>query len=63
MTSKSIQLKKKPIYIFFFKKQIPEELKKIPFEDFTSYSVSKDDDKIHLKFRKNIKIKYSSKKL
>ena len=32
MTSKSIQLKKTPIYIFFFKKQIPEELKKkLPF--------------------------------
>ena len=47
MTSKSIQLKKIPIYIYFFKNQIPEELKKIPFEEFASYSVLK---KMTIKF-------------
>ena len=48
MTSKRTQLKKTPIYIFFLKKQIPQNFKKIPLEDFTSYSVSKDSDKVLL---------------
>ena len=56
MTSKRIQLKKKPIYIYFFKNQIPQDFKKIPFEDFTSYSVSKDDDKILLNLEKISKL-------
>ena len=47
MTSKSTQLKKIPICIYFFKNQIPEELKKITFEEFASYSVLKKNDKIH----------------
>ena len=57
MTSKRTQLKKTPIYIFFLKKQIPQNFKKIPLEDFTSYSVSKDDDKVLLNLEKISKTK------
>jgi leucyl aminopeptidase len=56
MTSKSIQLKKIPIYIYFFKNQIPEELKKKTFEEFASYSVLKKDEKIHLNLEKISKL-------
>ncbi len=56
MTSKSTQLKKKPISIYFFKNQIPEELKKKTFEEFASYSVLKKDDKIHLSLEKISKL-------
>ena len=56
MTSKRMQLKKTPIYIFFLKKQIPQNFKEIPLEDFTSYSVSKDDDKILLNLEKISKL-------
>ena len=56
MTSKRTQLKKTPIYIFFLKKQIPQNFKKIPLEDLTSYSVSKDDDKIILNLEKISKL-------
>ena len=56
MTSKSIQLIKKPIYIFFLKHQIPQKFKKIPLEDFASYSVSKEDDKILLNLDKISKL-------
>ena len=56
MTSKRTQLKKTPIYIFFLKKQIPQNFKKIPLEDFTSYSVSKDDDKVLLNLEKISKL-------
>ena len=56
MTSKRMQLKKTPIYIFFLKKQIPQNFKKIPLEDFTSYSVSKDDDKVLLNLEKISKL-------
>ena len=56
MTSKSIQIKKKAIYIYFFKNQIPHELKKIPFEELASYSVLKKDDSIHLNLEKISKL-------
>ena len=56
MTSKSKQLKKIPICIYFFKNQIPEELKKKTFEEFGSYSVLKKDDKIHLNLEKISKL-------
>ena len=56
MTSKRKQIKKTPIYIFFLNNQIPKEYKKIPLEDFTSYSVSKEDDKILLNLEKISKL-------
>ena len=56
MTSKSKQFKKTPIYIYFFKNQIPEELKKKTFEEFASYSVLKKNDKIHLNLEKISKL-------
>ena len=46
MTSKTKQIKKIPISVFFNKDQIPNKYKTIKFKEYSSYSVHKSDDKV-----------------
>ncbi len=52
MTSKRKQIKKIPISIFFSKDQIPDKYKKINFEEFSSYSVFKSDERVFVNLSK-----------
>ena len=46
MTSKTKQIKKIPIFIFFSKDEINKNYKKIIFDEYSSYSVFKSDKKV-----------------
>ena len=46
MTSKRKQIKKIPISVFFSEDQIPNEFKKIKFEEYSSYSVYKSNEEV-----------------
>ena len=45
MTSKRKQIKKIPIQYFFSMDQIPKDYKKIKFEEYSSYSIYKTDER------------------
>ena len=52
MTSKRKQIKKTPISIFFSERQIPKEFTKIKFDEYSSYSFFKSDQKIFVNLSK-----------
>ena len=53
MTSKTEQKNKKiPISIYFSDEQIPKNFSKLPFDDYTSYSIYRSEDKILLNLKK-----------
>ena len=52
MTSKRKQIIKKPISIFFSKKQIPKKHTNILFEEYSSYSIFNSKDKIFVDLTK-----------
>lgn len=52
MTSKTKQIKKIPISIFFSKDQIPKDYKKVKFEEYSSYSIYKTDEEILINISK-----------
>ena len=52
MTSKTKQIKKIPISIFFSKDQIPKDYKRVKFEEYSSYSIYKTDEEILINISK-----------
>ena len=52
MTSKRKQIKKIPISIFFSKEQISKNYEKIIFEEHSSYSVFKSDERVLINLTK-----------
>ena len=52
MTSKTKQIKKIPISIFFSKDQIPKDYKRVKFEEYSSHSIYKTDEGILINISK-----------
>ena len=52
MTSKRKQIKKIPISIFFSMDQIPKDYKGIKFEEYSSYSIYKSEERIFVNLSK-----------
>ena len=63
MTSKTKQIKKTPISIYFFNEDVSKEFKNEKFDEFQSYSILKLEDRLILNLAKISHLSNLEKKL